>query len=74
MIINPVGMTVENWANQMGHLTGKLAPVAQLDNPTRWREWAYNLLLAIHQPNLPDPAHFEKWEDWAQRLFSTIEF
>jgi len=70
MNINPEGMSVIDWADNMAFaLSGTVIP-ARLDHPEKWREWAVNILRtpSIEGQNAPDPYQFENWRDWAMRF------
>lgn len=79
MIIDPEGFgdDVIAWADQMSFLVEEEVPqFLRLDNPSEWREWAM-CLVGAQDPigqDAPDPYFFSTWQEWAERLFQTVEF
>lgn len=84
-IINPSGFdNVIEWADFMtgalGFFTdramGSDPNYARLDDPDKWQDWAAGVFGgsdALGQ-DVPDPYAFDDWREWAERLFSTVDF
>jgi hypothetical protein len=71
--INPVGMTVRGWCDQMTIILESSGPVPQLTRDD-WKAWARHVIqlpkITTRQP--PDPGSFEDWRAWAQRFNEVI--
>ena len=74
-VIDPRGMSVIDWTDNMGFLLDKMVTVERLDDPTKWREWATNILDTpnFEGQNAPDPYQFESWVEWAMRFNQVVE-
>lgn len=72
-MIDPINMTVRDWADSVVLSIGDTWGVGRLDDETRWQDWAIQLLRAYSPRNLPDPYAFGDWRDWARRAYPMLE-
>lgn len=74
-MINPVGMTLLDWADSVILATPDTWALGRLDDPDRWQDWAMGLVRASSttQCALPDPFQFDDWREWAQRAYPLLE-
>lgn len=74
-MIDPRGLTVQQWTDFMATpLIGYSQP-PRLDNPREWQAWA---LVVVQSPriaatNPPNPLEFADWSQWAQRFNQTVD-
>ncbi len=75
MNIDPRGMTVIDWTDNMGFVLDKMVIPERLDDPTKWRGWATNILdtPSFEGQNAPDPYQFDDWMEWAMRFNQVVE-
>lgn len=81
MIIDPHGMTVTEWCDQMVDELQSSALVPKLLDPTAWKQWAFSLvgLPAVSRFNPPNPFSYgdgpDDWMVWADDFnrTSTLE-
>lgn len=74
MPINPIGMDLLDWTDSMAYTLSAYGPIYRLDNRGDWKEWA---AYVVNLPNLailspPNPADFDDWRAWAQRLVEVL--
>lgn len=72
IVINPVGMTFEEWSDRMNLELEPIRPAMKFLPGDDWREWAAQLIdsadSAIQTQNNADPYQYDNWQDWAERL------
>lgn len=73
-VIDPRGIEVVEWTNQMAlELTGISLP-PRLERPEDWQHWA---LYVIQSPKIakvqaPDPRTYDDWREWAFRFNQAV--
>ncbi len=74
-MINPIGMTLRDWADSTILSVGDAWSFGRLDDEERWQDWAVSFLRAGHtSPQLaPDPYQFSNWREWAMRAYTMLE-
>lgn len=67
-MVNPAGMTLEDWAAQL-LVDFPDDGIPQLIDPARWRDWG---ALVISCPSFaadaPNQYQYDDWRDWAQEM------
>jgi len=74
-MINPVGMTLRDWADSVILSVGDAWSFGKLKDEERWQDWAIGFVRASHftQQVVPDPYQFTDWRDWAMRAYTMLE-
>lgn len=72
-MINPVNMTLRDWADSVLLSIGDAWSVGRLDNDLEWQTWGIGLLRAFSQRNLPNPYEFDDWRLWAEHVYPMLE-
>ena len=74
-MINPVGMTWQDWASSVILDTEASWSFGVPTSETDWREFAVGFVRApsFAQRVLPDPYEFSDWRDWAMRVYPMLE-
>lgn len=74
-MINPVGLTLPEWADAVILSLDISWPMGRLDAGDDWQTWAAGFVRApdIAQRALPDPYQFDDWRDWAERAAPMLE-
>lgn len=74
-MINPVGMTLRQWADSVILSVGDAWCFGKLTDETAWQSWAAGFVRAapFAQRTVPDPFGFEDWRDWAMRAYPMLE-
>ena len=74
-MINPLGMTLRNWADAVVLSQSDAWSLGRLDDEARWQDWAIGLLRSSHftQQAVPDPYQFSDWREWAMRAYPMLE-
>jgi hypothetical protein len=69
-MIDPRGLSLQDWADSTVPLLEKYGIVPILDGPLFWRPWARVVcdLPAIRSRNPPDPDNYDDWLPWAERM------
>lgn len=74
MILNPKGMEVIEWTDQMAKFSEIGNGTTQkLTDPEKWQDWAMNLVGDPDEigQDSPVPYDFDEWQDWAELFFLT---
>lgn len=68
--IDPRFMTVQEWTDSMNFPLVDKVKAPRLDDPTAWKDWAYQVIQSpsISKLNPPDPRLFDDWREWAFRF------
>ena len=74
-MIDPVGMTLRDWADSVVLSTSDAWSVGTLQDEADWQSWAVTFVRAppFAQQAVPDPYMFSNWRDWAQRAYPMLE-
>lgn len=72
-MIDPVNMTVIQWADGVVLTISDAWSVGRLDDESEWQTWATGLVRAFSPRALPNPYAFDDWRDWAQRAYPMLE-
>jgi hypothetical protein len=74
-MINPVGMTLRDWADSVILVSGSAWSFGKLQDEERWQDWAVGFVRAASfAPQvIPDPYGFSNWRDWAMRVYPMLE-
>ena len=72
-MINPVGMTLREFADGVSFTTPDAWPIPRLDDEEHWQSWATVLLRAYGTQGVPNPYEFSDWREWAQRAYPMLE-
>lgn len=67
MAINPIGMTLRDYADAVVLTTPGVVSRLEGDD---WRAWAADLNDTL---DLPDPYQFADWREWAMRAYPAFE-
>lgn len=69
IIPNPVGMTLQQWADAVVLPLDSFDNMGTLKGPD-WQAWGARILAPVTLSgfNLPNPYAFDDWKLWAQRL------
>jgi hypothetical protein len=75
MSVNPIGMTLLNWADAVILTTNDAWAFGKLNNEADWQTWATGFVRAspFTQRTLPDPFQFRDWREWAMRVYPMLE-
>lgn len=75
MNIDPRGMTLTDWTDNMSFILDKMVLVERLDNEEEWREWATNIIdtPTFEGQNVPNPYQFDDWREWAMRFNQVVD-
>lgn len=75
MPVNPVGMTLRQWADALILTTDPAFSFGRLDDDTKWQDWAAQFVRATpySQRNVPSPYFFTDWRQWAERSYTMLE-
>lgn len=72
-MIDPVGMSLRDWADSVIFATSDAWSLPRLDDEARWQEWGVAVLRAYQNQNPPNPYQFADWRDWARRVYPMLE-
>jgi hypothetical protein len=74
-MINPVNMSLSDWADSVTLSINDGWSLGRLDDETRWQDWALGLLKSgtFSAQTIPDPYQFSDWKDWAMRVYPMLE-
>lgn len=74
-MINPVGMTLKDWADSIVLSVGDAWSFGKLLDENDWQNWAVGFVRASNftQRVVPDPYEFDDWRDWAMRAYPMLE-
>lgn len=74
-MIDPRGLTLTQWADALVLTVNTEWSFGRLDDESRWAEWATGFLRALPTSDrvVPDPYQFDRWEDWAMRVYPLLE-
>ena len=74
-MIDPRGLTVQQWADAVVLATGNAWSYGRLDNPANWQAYMVGFVRAspFTQRVLPDPYQFDDWREWAMRAYPMLE-
>lgn len=74
-MINPVGLTLREWADAVIVALNISWPVGRLDVGDNWQNWAAGFVRApdLAQRALPNPYQFADWREWAERAAPMLE-
>ena len=74
-MINPVGMTLRDWADRLVLVVPNPWAFGRLADDADWQVWAVGFVRAggFSQRNLPDPTAFADWRTWAERVYPMLE-
>ncbi len=74
-MINPVGMSLKDWADSVVLSVSDAWSFGRLDNEDEWQSWAKAFVVAngYSQLNVPDPYQFSDWREWAMRAYPMLE-
>lgn len=74
-MINPVGLTLPEWADAVITALNISWPIGRLDAGDEWQDWAAGFVRAqeLAQRVLPDPYGFPDWREWAERAAPMLE-
>jgi hypothetical protein len=69
----PIGMQLQDWADQVCLDLDSHASLSALQDPKHWQDWAVQFLnINTIGRNIPNPYAFKDWKDWAQRLCGSL--
>ena len=70
MITLPIIIGLRDWADQIVLDLSIYGNMPQLDDETKWQEWAVSLCASadITSKNPPDALSFSDWREWASRF------
>jgi len=70
LITLPVIIGLKDWADQIVLDLSTYGVLPQLDDETKWQEWAASLcaIASITSKNPPDALSFSDWREWASRF------
>jgi hypothetical protein len=74
-MINPVGMTLLQWADAVILAGGDAWSFGKLTDESAWQDWAAGFVRAtpFTQRTVPNPYQFDDWREWAQRVYPMLE-
>jgi hypothetical protein len=74
-MINPIGMTLRDWADSVILTTSDAWSFGKLKDEDNWQDWAVGFVRAANfaQQVVPDPYKFTDWRDWAMRAYPMLE-
>ena len=74
-MINPIGMTLKDWADSVILSAGDAWCFGKLLDEDRWQDWAVGFVRAQNFSNrvVPDPYQFTDWREWAMRAYPMLE-
>lgn len=74
-MINPVGMSLRDWADSVVLALGSTWSFGALQDEAEWRDWAVGFVRAqpFAQRGPPDPYRFDDWREWAMRAYPMLE-
>lgn len=75
MPVNPIGMSLQDWADSTILAIGDNYAVGRLDDEAEWKSWASGLVRSnnIVNRNPPNPYMFTDWREFAMRLYPMLE-
>lgn len=73
--INPHGMSVQDWTDQMALNVAYLGPLPQLLRERDWQDWGAALLstAALGGAIIPSPYVYRTWQEWARQTAYALE-
>lgn len=73
-IIDPMGMTVREWADAMTIDLEQFGNIGRLDRDEDWRGWGLQLMTMglLSGTTVPDPYAFPDWRPWAASLTNNL--
>lgn len=74
-MIDPRGMTLQDWADAVILSVSDVWAYGRLQDPSQWQDWAVGFVRAprFAQRILPDPYQFSDWREWAMRSYPMLE-
>lgn len=71
LAVMPKGLTLQDWSAQLRIDVSETVPIYMGGD---WQDWARSCLAidAFQKSAAPRPEYYEKWEDWAERVFQTL--
>jgi hypothetical protein len=74
-MIDPIGMTVTQWADAVILSVGDAWALGRLDDEARWQDWGVAFLKAspFNEQAVPSPYGFDDWYEWAMYLYPFLE-
>lgn len=75
MAVNPIGLTLRQWADAAILTASDAWAFGKLIDETKWQDWAVGFVRAspFTQRVLPDPYQFDDWREWAMRVYPMLE-
>lgn len=72
MIVNPVNITLQEWADVLVYDLSYFGLVPRLESDD-WVEWGERVRESIARgQELPETRTFKNWRDWAQRVYEVL--
>ena len=65
MNIDPRGLSIKRWCDQMVLELSKFGAIPQLLDEDHWQDWAEHLALLQGLEDTPLPGAFNSFEEWA---------
>lgn len=74
-MINPIGLTLPQWADAVILDNGDAFSFGRLQDESEWQSWARAFCTAqpFAQRAVPDPYQFDDWREWAMRSYTMLE-
>ena len=74
-MINPVGMSLRDWADSLILTTNASWSFGRLDDEEHWQAWGAEFRNAnpFSTQQVPDPYAFSTWQEWAMRSYLMLE-
>ena len=77
VITQPTNLDFVTWASRI-RLDAPTYSIPIASDPSRWREWANQLINANSIPNVPLPHQLsypndENWKEWAMRFYQAMQ-
>ncbi len=74
-LTDPRYMELNLWADATVFDLENFGPIARLDDPTKWQDWAAGIIgiNGISQQNPPSPYFYDDWREWAMRFYEMLD-
>ncbi len=70
----PVGIGLQDWADQIALDLDSYGAFGRLQDETKWQDWAMQFVNnSSLKENIPIPYDFNDWVSWADRFCQSVE-